>query len=88
MRARVRLFALAKDRAGRSEIDLELPEGGTVADLRRALGAASPDLEPLVAGMMITLNAEYAADSDRVPDGAEIAAIPPVSGGTDEGMRP
>ncbi len=47
-RVRVRLFALAKERAGRSEIDLELAEAATVAGLRAALAERLPALAPLL----------------------------------------
>ena len=81
MNVKVRLFALAKERAGTSEIDLELPEGATVADLKRAMAVHSIPLAPMISSMMIALNAEYATDSDPIPSNAAIAAIPPVSGG-------
>ena len=48
-RVQVRLFALAKDRAGRSELEIELAHGSTVADLRTALGERLPALGALAA---------------------------------------
>lgn len=81
MRVVIRLFALAKDRAGRAELVLELPEPATVADLKRALASAVPELAPLVPNLMIAVDAEYAGDSQVVRPGADVAAIPPVSGG-------
>ena len=87
MKVKVRLYALAKERAGCSEIELELPDGATVADLKRAITVNFDALGPMVPSMMIALNAEYANDTDRIPLNAEIAAIPPVSGGACEGSR-
>jgi molybdopterin converting factor subunit 1 len=84
VRVVIRLFALAKDRAGRAELDLELSEPATVADLRRALASAHPELAPLIPNLMIAVNAEYAGDSQAIPPSAEIAAIPPVSGGASD----
>lgn len=81
MRVTVRLFALAKQTAGRSELTLELPETATVADLRRALARSCKELAPLVPNLMIAVNSEYADDDLRIEAGAEIALIPPVSGG-------
>jgi molybdopterin converting factor subunit 1 len=81
MRVTVRMFALARDRAGRTAVELELAEPATVADLKRALAAAVPDLAPLVPNLMIAVNAEYAGDAQAIEPGAELAAIPPVSGG-------
>jgi molybdopterin converting factor small subunit len=81
VRVTVRLFALAKERAGRAEIPLELPEPATVLDLRRALGESFPELAPLVPNLMIAVDAAYADDAQEIRPGAELAAIPPVSGG-------
>ncbi len=81
MRVSIRLFALARQRAGRSEVALELPEPARVADLRRALAESCPALAPLLANLMIAVDSEYADDDREIRPGAELAAIPPVSGG-------
>lgn len=83
MQVVVRLFALAKERAGRPEVQVELLEPATVADLKRALSSVHPELAPLVPNLMIAVDAEYADDSQPILPGAEVAAIPPVSGGAD-----
>jgi molybdopterin converting factor small subunit len=81
VRVSIQLFALARERAGRSVWDLELPQAATVADLKTALGATCPALASLVPNLRIAINAEYALDDQPIPPGAELAAIPPVSGG-------
>jgi molybdopterin converting factor small subunit len=82
VRVTVRLFALARQRAGRAELVVEVPEPATVAALKRALAATVPELAPLVPQLMIAIDADYASDeARRIPPGAEVAAIPPVSGG-------
>ena len=82
MKVSVRLFAVARQRAGRPEVTLELPDPVTVGALRRALAADFPELAPLVPNLMIAVAAEYATDEATIPPGAEVAAIPPVSGGS------
>ncbi len=82
MRVTVRLFAVARQRAGRPEVTLDLPEPATVGSLKRALAAGYPELAPLVPGLMIAVAAEYAPDDTPIYPGAEVAAIPPVSGGS------
>lgn len=82
MRILVRMFALARQRAGRSEVAVELPEPATVADLKRALASVVPDLAPLLPNVMIAVEAEYADDECAIPPGADVAVIPPVSGGS------
>ncbi|WP_422931690.1 MoaD/ThiS family protein [Singulisphaera sp. PoT] len=77
----VKLFALAKQLAGRDEIRVELQEGATIADLRSSLAADYPALAGLVPNMMMAVDARYATDDQPLDERAEIAAIPPVSGG-------
>ena len=67
--------------AGVASISLELPAGATVADLRRAILCLHPEFIRLLARSRIAVNQEFADDSAIVPDGAEVALIPPVSGG-------
>lgn len=82
MQATLLLFAAAKQKAGTSSLVLNLPEPATVADLKAALATACPALAPYMPSMRIAVDAEYAADDRAIPPGAELAAIPPVSGGS------
>jgi molybdenum cofactor cytidylyltransferase len=85
VRVTVRLFAMARQQTGRAAVDLDVPEPATVAALKRALAAAFPELARLVPQLMIAINADYVPDEERlIPPGAEVAAIPPVSGGGHE----
>lgn len=84
MRARVRLFAVARQRAGRPIVEVDLAEGATVADLRAALGASVPDLAPILPSARISVDAEYADDSVPITPDADLALIPPVSGGSED----
>jgi molybdopterin converting factor subunit 1 len=77
----VRLFAFARELAGCETLELQLPEAATVRDVRRALVDACPALERLAGRLLIAIDAEYAGDDQTVPAGAELACIPPVSGG-------
>jgi molybdopterin converting factor subunit 1 len=77
----VRLFARARDVAGTDAVDLMLPAGATVAELRAALAAACPALAPLVARSAVAVSEEFAGDDVVIPAGAEVALLPPVSGG-------
>ena len=77
----VQLFAGARELAGVASISLELPAGATVAELRRAIISLHPEFIRLLARSRIAVNQEFADDSAIVPEGAEVALIPPVSGG-------
>jgi molybdopterin converting factor subunit 1 len=77
----VQLFAVARQRAGTSAVQLDLPEPATVAHLRQALVRRVPDLAPLAGHLMFAIHSEYAPDEATIPPGAQVACIPPVSGG-------
>jgi molybdopterin converting factor subunit 1 len=78
MVVRIRLFAQLRERAGASELSLELPEGACVRDaLADARVAALADGLPLV----MAVNREYAGEDVALAPGDELALIPPVSGG-------
>lgn len=73
----VRLFAALRERAGRDQLELELPDGARVCDALAAVDELARDL-PLV----LAVNREYAAADQTLHPGDELALIPPVSGGS------
>jgi molybdopterin converting factor subunit 1 len=77
----VQLFAVAKQAAGADRVDLQLPEGRTVADVRKALIERLPSLAGTEKHLKFAVGAEYASDATVVRPGDEVACIPPVSGG-------
>ena len=81
MKATVRLFAILREKAGTSEMTVELPERSTVADLLAALESSYPNLSTSVPHTMIAVNTEYVEKTHFLHDGDEVALIPPVSGG-------
>jgi molybdopterin converting factor subunit 1 len=78
---KVRLFARARELAGADTIEVPLPAGATVRDLRRRLAADFPTLAGLLERSALAVNDELAEDALTVPLGAEVALLPPVSGG-------
>ena len=81
MKVRVKLFAVAKELAGRDELTIDLPAGATVGDLRVAVAVASPALARIVSHVLWAVGAEYASDDAQLNEKSEVAMIPPVSGG-------
>ena len=73
----VRLFAGLRERAGSGRIEVELPEGATVADLLAAM-----ELGPR--SCVAAVNREYAGPETPIAAGDEVALVPPVSGGAGE----
>jgi molybdopterin converting factor subunit 1 len=78
---KIRLFARAKDLVGADSIDVSVPAGATVADLRRQLAVTWPALASLLERSALAVNEELADDALTVPANAEVALLPPVSGG-------
>jgi molybdopterin converting factor subunit 1 len=81
MNVRVKLFAVAKDRAGRDELAVDLPTGATVADLRKVAAVVCPALASILPHALWAVDTAYANDATPITDKSEIALIPPVSGG-------
>jgi molybdopterin synthase catalytic subunit/molybdopterin converting factor small subunit len=72
----VKLFAVLRERAGASEVTLELPDGARVRD-------AIESLADVAAGVPVVMavNREYADADDVLSPHDELALVPPVSGG-------
>ena len=81
MKIQVRLFAAARQLCGASAVEVELPAGRTYGHLRAALAAQYPALGPLSPHFMFAAASQYVSDATPVAADAEIACIPPVSGG-------
>ncbi len=80
MPVRVLYFAAAREAAGIAREELaEVPPD--VAALRAALAARHPGLARLLPRCRLAVDEEFAGDQDPVPDGAEVAVVPPVAGG-------
>jgi molybdopterin synthase catalytic subunit len=75
VRVTVRLFAGLRERAGRSQLELEDVERVEDVWAKLDLGA-----EP--SGLLYAVNREYVERGHELADGDEVALIPPVSGGS------
>jgi molybdopterin converting factor subunit 1 len=81
MKISVRLFARAKDLAQAETIVIDVPSGATVGDLRHCMAQTCPALAGILKRSAWAVNDEFASDDRTVPMGAEVALLPPVSGG-------
>jgi molybdopterin synthase sulfur carrier subunit len=80
MKCKIKAFGISKDIIGSKLLELDLPEGSTVTDLKNELFekyVAFAELKSLY----IALNNDYADEKMILKEGDEIAIIPPVSGG-------
>ena len=81
MKINVKLFAVARERAGAGAIDVELSPPATVRQLRGALVEQYPALRDVVPHVRFAVDSEFAADTATISPKSEVALIPPVSGG-------
>ncbi len=84
MKVVVRLFASYRERAGKSEVELELPEGSTVGYLVARVAERYPGITARPDSLVVAVNQEYRDHLHGLDDGDEVALIPPVSGGADD----
>ncbi len=82
IRVKVLFFATLKERAGVKEIDMDIQESIPVLQFKELLGTRYPALQEALPSVLISINREYAFDQDIIPEDAEIAIFPPVSGGS------
>ena len=81
MKLNVKLFAAARQFAEQDSVEVELPAESHVADLREQLVERFPEMESLLRRAMFAIDAKYASDNTPLVEQADVACIPPVSGG-------
>ena len=83
IRISILFFANLREIAGTKEITLEIPPGSSVAELKKLVAEIYPLLAPHLETTLISVNKEYGFNEDVIPDDAEVAFFPPVSGGNE-----
>ncbi len=79
--AKLLFFATLRDITGVKETSIEFEPGTRIADIKVMVLEKYPALQRNMDTLIVALNHEFAGDENLVPDGAEIAMFPPVSGG-------
>ena len=75
---------MLKDLAGKSTEPVDVPEGARVSDLWRALLEKYPKFASFSGSAAVAVNQEYAPADTPLSEGAEVALLPPVSGGNSQ----
>lgn len=88
MEIRVLAFAGVREILGGIELRVDLPDGATLADLRAALDAAHPELEPYWERLAVAVDGRLGNSEMKLSPGCEVALLPPVSGGSGSGGGP
>lgn len=82
MQISVRLFAGLAEVMGTSALAFDARESPVTARrLKELLSATYPEAAAQISVSMVAVNKEYAAEDTVIGKGAEVALIPPVSGG-------
>jgi len=85
-KVRIAFFASLKELAGVPQLELHLPVGATVLDVKTCLVERFPALQGAMSTALFAVDHEFANDEALIPAQAEIAVFPPVAGG--EGSLP
>ncbi len=78
---RVLFFATLRERAGTKSIEMNIPLKMTVLELKDLIVDKYPNLAGTMDSVVLSINREFAFDENLIPDNAEVALFPPVSGG-------
>ncbi len=81
MNISVLFFGQLVDITGAGPESMRIPPASTVAELLTLLFQRWPALEKWEASLLVAVNHEYARRGDSIPEGAEVAIMPPVQGG-------
>lgn len=81
MRVRVLYFAAARERAGVASEAIELAEGATAAQALALLCERHPPLNAIAGKLRVAVDEDFTPLDRKLREGAELALIPPVSGG-------
>ena len=81
MTVRILFFSILRDIAGGDLKRTFDTENMTVSELLKALFVEFPELQSWDDRLLIAVNCDYADRDTSIPDGAEVALMPPVQGG-------
>ena len=82
MQVTVLFFATLRSLTGQKSITLDIAPGSRVGDLKNQVVELYPQIaKAMVDTVLVSVNREYADDELVIPEGAEVALFPPVSGG-------
>lgn len=83
VKIKVLLFANIRERIGKKELTLEFEDQPSVQEFKQWLGEEYPDVQVLMPTVLVAINQEYVDENILIPDGAEVAIFPSVSGGSE-----
>ncbi len=80
---RVLFFAHLKDITKQPSVDLDVPKGISLRNIRDEIIERFPEIKEVINKAVISCNNQFAFPEDIISESAEIAFFPPVSGGSE-----
>ncbi|QEG39688.1 MoaD/ThiS family protein [Roseimaritima ulvae] len=77
----IRLFAGARQAVGQDSLSVAVADDASAEQILAAIAAAAPQLSGLLPACRLVADQSYLEPQQTVAPGAELALIPPVSGG-------
>ena len=74
-------FATIRDHIGQKQLPIQVPSQAGVAEVKSILVNKHPESAAVINSALVSINREFAFEDDVIPDGAEVALFPDVSGG-------
>src|ERR1700751_6108491 len=87
MLIRVLFFGALKELVGRSNENVDLPDGARVNDLLSRYGNQFPRFAAMRQSLAVSVNQEYSRADRALLEGDEVGLLPPVSGGAKSPVR-
>jgi MoaD family protein len=81
MKIQIQFFSRLRDLAGRSEMEIDLPEGTTVGQLLGTLYAETPSMREWDNSLLVASGVEFVNRDYVIRAGDQISIMPPVQGG-------
>ena len=81
MKITIQLFAILREAAGASQLDLEIPAPTTARQVAQILAERFPKLRGHLPVVSFAVNGEIVAAETMITSPSEVALLPPVSGG-------
>jgi len=81
MKINILFFAKLKELVDSRKVEIEVDEGISVKELRKMISNRYPVITEVLPNVIVSINQQFAFDEELVPDRAEVAFFPPVSGG-------
>jgi molybdopterin converting factor small subunit len=77
----VKLFAGLQALVGKPAVELALPPGATIGQLRDKMVEEYPVLEAFISTLVCSVNEEMVEPDHVLADGEKVELIPPIAGG-------